>query len=111
MNQEDIKQMVERLRNVAERNAIMENTSLYSASADMIESLRNQLADCQRELEAERERRFEGNRISSEEHAAELEEYKALCDQIGNVLEVSSPLYRENDIDWHDALEAWRAMK
>ena len=42
---------------------------------------------------------------------AEIEKYKALCDQMGNALEVSSPLYRENDIDWYEALEAWRAMK
>ena len=40
-----------------------------------------------------------------------LDKYQVLCDQLGNALEVSSPLYRENDIDWYEALEAWRALK
>lgn len=109
MTRKEIKQMVGRLQDVAERNSILENTSLYSAAADMIELLMtesedksiiltdykarlhrmdDQLADCKRELEAERERRFEGNRISSEEHAAEIEQYKSLCDQMGNALEL-----------------------
>lgn len=80
MNQEDIKQMVFALRDAApsvEKEYCSPFGLLMGTAADMIESLSQQLADCQRELDAERERRFEGNRISSEEHAAELAALKA----------------------------------
>jgi hypothetical protein len=41
----------------------------------------------------------------------ELGRTRALCDQLGHALEVSAPLYREHDVDWHEALTAWRESK
>ena len=44
-----------------------------------------------------------------DEQAAEIEKYKALCDQMGNALEWYC---RQNeDPDSQEILEAWRSMK
>ena len=87
-----MQEIISRLRDVAERNSFVENTSLYTESADLIES-----------------------------QAAEIEKYKALCDQMGNALhfshEETKGWYEEitgedcNSPIINEALEAWRALK
>jgi len=77
-----MQELISRLRGVAERNSFVENTSLYTESADLIEV-----------------------------QAAEIEKYKALCDQMGVALDKAQ--FTGNPYNYHttDALEAWRAMK
>lgn len=80
-----------------------------------IDSQAADIAALQETLEAERERRFEGNRISSEEHAAEIEQYKSLCDQMGIAISKcrfdSLNMSAQDMVQASGAFAAWRAMK
>ena len=53
-------------------HTLIETWKLLDAEREVIKILRAELEAAKAEIELERNRRYEGNRISSEEHRAEL---------------------------------------
>ena len=46
-----------------------------------------------------------------ESQAAEIEKYKALCDQMGNAMHMHGTPFLHHELRYMEALEAWRALK
>lgn len=96
-----MRDLINRLRDIAVRNQLVQNTSLYSEAADALEAKDKEIAQLKEHDEA--------LHIVCIERA----KYKLLCDQLADALEYaeagSFKLDVERKIEY--ALSAWRAIK
>jgi len=77
-----MQELISRLRDVAERNSFVENTSLYIEAADLIESQAAEIASLQETLDAVTRVASDAENLVISQRD-EIEKYKALCDQMG----------------------------
>ena len=105
-----MQELISRLRDVAERNSFVENTSLYTESADLIEYQAAEIGVLKIAHEAHQTNNLKMLAVLKKQ-AAEIGKYKALCDQMGVALDKAQ--FTGNPYNYHttDALEAWRALK
>jgi len=107
-----MQELIIRLRDVAERNIFVENTALYTESADLIESQAAEIASIQETLDAVTRVASDAENLVISQRD-EIEKYKALCDQlIGALEEAMYSNSTQRAIDKSVAANtAWRAMK
>ena len=100
-----MQELIKGLRDVAERNSFVENTSLYIEAADLIESQAAEIANLQSLWTIAHAERSEAMN--------ELAKTRSICDQMGDALEEA--MYSnstQRSIDKSVAAnKAWRAMK
>ena len=106
-----MRELIKRLRNFAEYEADLADESKWERieweAADLIESQAAEIGVLKIAHEAHQTNNLKMLAVLKKQ-AAEIEKYKALCDQMGNALQMMRGFYPAY---CDEALEAWRALK
>ena len=109
-----MRELIKRLRNFAEYEADLADESKWERieweAADLIESQAAEIGVLKIAHEAHQTNNLK-MLVVLKKQAAEIEKYKALCEQMGIALDKAQ--FTGNPYNYHttEALEAWRAMK
>ena len=106
-----MRELIKRLRNFAEYEADLADESKWERieweAADLIESQAAEIGVLKIAHEAHQTNNLKMLAVLKKQ-AAEIEKYKALCNQMGNALQMMRGFYPAY---CDEALEAWRALK
>ena len=106
-----MRELIKRLRNFAEYEADLADESKWERieweAADLIESQAAEIGVLKIAHEAHQTSNLKMLAVLKKQ-AAEIEKYKALCNQMGNALQMMRGFYPAY---CDEALEAWRALK
>ena len=109
-----MQELIERLHSFAEYEADLADESKWERieweAADLIESQAAEIGVLKIAHEAHQTNNLKMLAVLKKQ-AAEIEKYKALCDQMAYAMEIHGSPFLHHELRYNEALEAWRALK